>query len=334
MQSKTIIRRARPSDLASVVDFVGQSKTGTSDQQNAEWILHPIDLADTRHPLQEAMDDESVHIAVTGGKLSGLAVLNVRQARLLQLRICASPQQAQIAARLLQSIERRAVCFGIRRIHLFARPEREAFLSAHHYVRPDSNEALAHGKNSQAARRSRSLLRRRTRLARHVDSLLRDLGVPSDYGQLHRLELQAECQSLCLVERTENGREHHLMPAAAHAWFEMSRAATHAGVGLEIVSAFRSFNYQADIIRRKLSAGQNIDAVLKVSAAPGFSEHHSGRALDLNQPGLPPLETTFSDTAAFRWLNSNAGSFGFRMSYPRNNRHGIAYEPWHWAWTG
>lgn len=334
MQPKTIIRRAKPSDLASVMDFLGQSKTGNSDHRNAEWILHPIDPADTRRPLHEAMDDESVHIAVTGSKLSGLAVLDVPQARLLQLRICASPQQAQIAARLLESIERRAVCFGIRRIHLFARPEHEAFLSTHHYVQADPEVALSNGKNSQATRRSRSLLRRRTRLARHVDSLLRDLGVPSDYGQIHRLELQAECESLCLVERTANGREHRMMPPAANAWFEMSRAATDAGVGLEIVSAFRSFDYQANIIRRKLSSGQSVGTVLKVSAAPGFSEHHSGRALDLNQPGLPPLETNFSDTAAFRWLKSNAGSFGFRMSYPRNNRHGIAYEPWHWAWTG
>ena len=26
------------------------------------------------------------------------------------------------------------------------------------------------------------------------------------------------------------------------------------------------------------------------------------------------------------------GEFGFHLSYPRDNPHGIAYEPWHWCW--
>ncbi|HVT32680.1 MAG TPA: D-alanyl-D-alanine carboxypeptidase family protein, partial [Rhodanobacteraceae bacterium] len=35
---------------------------------------------------------------------------------------------------------------------------------------------------------------------------------------------------------------------------------------------------------------------------------------------------------AFAWLKRHASRFGFRLSYPRRNRHGIAYEPWHWCW--
>ena len=30
---------------------------------------------------------------------------------------------------------------------------------------------------------------------------------------------------------------------------------------------------------------------------------------------------------------ARAGDFGFALSYPRGNRHGIAYEPWHWCWS-
>lgn len=72
--------------------------------------------------------------------------------------------------------------------------------------------------------------------------------------------------------------------------------------------------------------------ILEVSAAPGFSEHHTGRALDLTTPGGPVLEEPFEHTDAFAWLSESAGSFGFHLSYPRGNSHGIAYEPWHWAW--
>ena len=64
---------------------------------------------------------------------------------------------------------------------------------------------------------------------------------------------------------------------------------------------------------------------------PGFSEHHTGRALDLSTPGSEPLSEAFDQTAAFDWLNTHARRFEFSMSYPRNNTTGINYEPWHWA---
>ena len=113
----------------------------------------------------------------------------------------------------------------------------------------------------------------------------------------------------------------------------MRSAAEADGVRLDLVSAFRSVDYQAGLLRRKLERGLSMGEILEVSAAPGFSEHHSGRALDLTTPGAPVLETGFEDTGAFRWLSSNATGFGFHLSYPRNNRHGVLYEPWHWCFT-
>ena len=73
---------------------------------------------------------------------------------------------------------------------------------------------------------------------------------------------------------------------------------------------------------------------MTVSAAPGYSEHHTGRAVDIATPGSRPLTEEFEDSAAFHWLNENAADFGFSMSYPRDNRYGFIYEPWHWAQHG
>ena len=98
------------------------------------------------------------------------------------------------------------------------------------------------------------------------------------------------------------------------------------------MSAFRSAEYQLGILERKLARGQSIDEILRVSAAPGYSEHHSGRAVDLTAPGFAPLEEEFENSSAFAWLVANAARFGFALSYPRDNPHGIAYEPWHWCW--
>ncbi|MBT8145423.1 MAG: D-alanyl-D-alanine carboxypeptidase family protein, partial [Gammaproteobacteria bacterium] len=63
-----------------------------------------------------------------------------------------------------------------------------------------------------------------------------------------------------------------------------------------------------------------------------FSEHHTGRALDLNTDGCAVLQEEFENTSAFQWLMAEAQSFGFILSYPRDNPWGIVYEPWHWCY--
>lgn len=119
---------------------------------------------------------------------------------------------------------------------------------------------------------------------------------------------------------------------AGNAWACMQRRAARDGVRLQAISGFRSIEYQAAIIRRKLKRGLSLDEILSVNAAPGYSEHHTGRALDIGCPGEPPAEESFEHTEAFAWLQRHAGRFGFSLSYPRDNRHGIVYEPWHWCW--
>ena len=111
----------------------------------------------------------------------------------------------------------------------------------------------------------------------------------------------------------------------------LAAAALADGVILKIVSAFRSAERQAEIVRAKLERGLSLDAILEVSAPPGYSEHHTGRAIDITTDGVPALELEFERTAAFRWLSANAALFGYSLSYPKDNPHGYAYEPWHWC---
>ena len=100
---------------------------------------------------------------------------------------------------------------------------------------------------------------------------------------------------------------------------------------LDAISGYRSHDYQLGIFERKLARGLGVEDILTVNAAPGYSEHHSGRALDIGTPGQPPAEESFEHTPAFDWLRKNAAAYGFAMSYPRDNPHGIVYEPWHWC---
>ncbi|MDC7703484.1 M15 family metallopeptidase [Vogesella indigofera] len=142
----------------------------------------------------------------------------------------------------------------------------------------------------------------------------------------------AEATTLVVAERNAAGREFELTPAAANAWQAMRDAAAADGVTLLLVSAFRSIARQHEIVAAKLARGQRLDDILQVSAAPGFSEHHTGRAVDIGTPDSPALEEVFELTPAFAWLQTNAGRFGFVLSFPRGNACGYLYEPWHWCY--
>ena len=123
-----------------------------------------------------------------------------------------------------------------------------------------------------------------------------------------------------------------LQAPAARAWLRTRRAALDDGIALDAISGWRSHDYQLGIFERKLARGQTVEQILAVNAAPGWSEHHAGTAMDIGTPGEPPAEESFEATPAFAWLHRRAAEFGFAMSYPRGNRHGIVYEPWHWRW--
>jgi D-alanyl-D-alanine carboxypeptidase len=164
--------------------------------------------------------------------------------------------------------------------------------------------------------------------------LFTNLGIPRNYGRSPRRPRFTEAAVLVDVEPNIVGVMQRLAPPTATDWHRMKQSAAEAGVALLLVSGFRSIRHQAELIRRKLDAGQTIEAILAVNAAPGFSEHHTGRAIDIATPGSRPLTAAFESTAAFEWLTEHGRSFGFGMPYPRDNAFGFEYEPWHWSQLG
>jgi D-alanyl-D-alanine carboxypeptidase len=162
---------------------------------------------------------------------------------------------------------------------------------------------------------------------RRIQQILEELGAPPRLNP----RLFPEATELVSVGVDIHGREQRLTPGTAIAWNEMKAAAEKDGEILQLVSAFRSVDYQKQLIQRKLAAGKSWDEILRVSALPGFSEHHTGRTIDVTTPGSKVLEEEFENTSAFQWLARRAMEFGFAMTYPRGNEFGVAYEPWHWT---
>lgn len=164
-----------------------------------------------------------------------------------------------------------------------------------------------------------------------VKAMLDALGIPLELIAQKGMPAFVEAREIVVAEIDTDGFSHHLVPEAATAWHKLKGAAARDDIQLYIVSAFRDLESQAQIIRDKIARGMPMGKILTLSAPPGYSEHHTGRAIDINTPGCEPREAPFENTAAFRWLARYAGDFGFTLSYPPDNAVGFIYEPWHWC---
>lgn len=163
-----------------------------------------------------------------------------------------------------------------------------------------------------------------------IAEIHQELGIPATYAKDRNLVIQYECTDPRPVGLDIFDREVFMHKTALRAWLAMQSAALQDGVELQLVSAYRSVEYQKNLFLKKLNAGISITDILKVNAAPGYSEHHTGQALDLTCPGSDCLEESFEATPAFAWLQGHAADHSFFMSYPRENEHQLLYEPWHW----
>lgn len=108
-------------------------------------------------------------------------------------------------------------------------------------------------------------------------------------------------------------------------------SANRDGVGLKIISAYRSFYEQGALkldYTDEYGSGAN-----QFSADQGYSEHQLGTAVDFGMQDAQNLRTQFASSTGYTWLTNNAYKFGFILSYPQDNVY-YQFEPWHWRYVG
>lgn len=145
---------------------------------------------------------------------------------------------------------------------------------------------------------------------------------------------EAPAQSLTAL--TADGRI-KLRTPAAEKFLQMQAAARRDGVSLVPLSGFRSVEEQEYLFFEiKAKRGQVTTKRAEVSAPPGYSEHHTGYAIDIGDGNVPAthVKKSFAETEAFRWLQENAARYSFELSFPKDNAQKISYEPWHWRYVG
>ena len=111
---------------------------------------------------------------------------------------------------------------------------------------------------------------------------------------------------------------------------EMAEAAALDGVTFTIGSSYRSGTYQEEVYNRWVTQLGREEAD-RVSARPGHSQHQLGLVVDFS-----PIDNSFANTPAARWLSDNASRFGWSLSYPEDLEHitGYSWESWHYRYVG
>lgn len=120
---------------------------------------------------------------------------------------------------------------------------------------------------------------------------------------------------------------------------DMVDAAYQADIVLWVASGYRSEQEQETLLKEEiqrhqregLNGGAAREKALETMALPGFSEHHSGLAVDFNT-----VDAAFKGTAAYRWLQEHGAEYGFVQRYQKEKEDitGIAEECWHFRYVG
>lgn len=118
---------------------------------------------------------------------------------------------------------------------------------------------------------------------------------------------------------------------------KMTKAINAAGLDYIVSSAYRSYAEQLRLYSQNIAYfGGDQAAADQVSSRPGYSEHQLGTTIDILTNENLYRTTGFGSTRLSAWLEQNAASFGFVMSFTQQSAQdtGYIYEPWHYRYIG
>ena len=127
-----------------------------------------------------------------------------------------------------------------------------------------------------------------------------------------------------------SGQNNMLRKVAYEPYVQMCNAAAKDGIVIKNVSAYRSYRTQSWLYNNYAKT-DGYALADTYSARPGYSEHQTGLAMDLNM-----VDDSFVSHAAYAWLKDNSYKYGFILRYPQGKQNitGYKFEPWHYRYVG
>ena len=125
----------------------------------------------------------------------------------------------------------------------------------------------------------------------------------------------------------------YLVKEAYDAFIEMVEDIKKDNLNIRAISAYRDVSYQEDLYNSYLEKDSS-DIVDTYSARPGFSEHHSGLSIDIDN--IYTSYEYFEYTDEYTWMMDNAYKYGYILRYPKDKENitGYQYESWHFRYVG
>jgi len=151
-------------------------------------------------------------------------------------------------------------------------------------------------------------------------------------NKLHYVDQNFEPDNLVSMAGYGNG---YLVKDAYDAYAEMYQAAKADGMNLIVTTSYRDYGFQSTLYWGYVNRdGQ--ESADTYSARPGYSEHHTGLAVDLSTPYLTNSFTEFIYTDEYEWMINNSYKYGFIQRYTDENQYITGYMPeaWHYRYVG
>ena len=122
-------------------------------------------------------------------------------------------------------------------------------------------------------------------------------------------------------------------PATAQAYKDMLSDMKKEEMKVYVVSSYRDVNYQKKLHNNYLK-NEPAEKVDSYSARPGYSEHHTGRALDISH--IQNNLDAFEGSEEAEWVYNNCYKYGFIVRYKeaQTDVTGYIFEPWHITYVG
>ena len=125
----------------------------------------------------------------------------------------------------------------------------------------------------------------------------------------------------------------YLVEEARDNFYKLVDKAKEEGLTIRAISAYRGYTYQKRLYDKYVEA-DGVNKADTYSARPGFSDHQTGLAIDVDNT-ISSFEN-FTNTKEYQWMLDNSYKYGFILRYP-NGKESITtyqFESWHYRYVG
>lgn len=125
----------------------------------------------------------------------------------------------------------------------------------------------------------------------------------------------------------------YLVEEARDNFYKLVDKAKEEGLTIRAISAYRGYTYQKRLYDKYVEA-DGVNKADTYSARPGFSDHQTGLAIDVDN--TTSSFENFTNTKEYQWMLDNSYKYGFILRYPSGKESITTYqfESWHYRYVG